>query len=86
MPRENPIVTRIKNRIKAKEVEIVGLDTEIDALHGKEAALMIRRTAIREGIASDKEFIANSEPKTPRVKKAKTLGQQMGTDAKEGKT
>ena len=84
MPKEHPIKTRIKEHIKVKEAELAGVDAKIDELRSKEAELMVRRIAIVEGIDSDKALLVDSEPKIPRVRKIKTLGQQMGTAAKEG--
>jgi hypothetical protein len=74
MPREHPIVSRIKAREARKRDELEALDHQM-------AELTLRREAIIQGLEEDQDLLDRCTPKKPRVRiragKAETLGNEL---------
>lgn len=80
----SPIVARIRERVEAKKEELKSVNWQLAEAQNHVANLTVKATAIEVGIAEDEALLHEAEPKAKRAKKVQTLGQQIGTDAKEG--
>lgn len=73
---------RIGDRIEQKKKELVDIREQLKIQETAWVELRLKEKALSIGIAEDEALLRDAAPKVKRVKK--TLGQQIGTDAKEG--
>lgn len=78
----SPIVARIRERVEAKKEELKSVHWQLAEAKNSVAILSLKAAAIEAGIAENEALLCDAAPKVKRVKR--TLGQQIGTDAKEG--